>query len=333
MVDFGIAKATSTTHQTRAGEIKGKLSYMAPEQLEGVAATRSADIYSASVVLWEALTGKQLFKGENDGATIYRVLKHEIVTPSRIRRDIPLAIDAIVRRGLDANPSLRWETARAMAEALEHAIRPVTRRMVGEWVTSTAQDELRVRQEKVALVESSVMPSRAPSMPPRPTLVDPGNAVPSRTPSLPPPSTVPETAPAGGSLGTAHQLSQVLSQRPIARIRRVSVTALGAIGVLLAMVLIWAMAPRGIRQPTGVTRLSAAAPIAPSAVVPPTLAPVSTESVVTPTAPPSAPELAASAVASAAPAQESPKKRARSIGQSRSPSSRATNTDSLYRRD
>jgi eukaryotic-like serine/threonine-protein kinase len=353
MVDFGIAKATNTTHQTRAGEVKGKLSYMAPEQLEGAVATRSVDIYSAAVVLWEALTCKQLFKGESEGATIHSVLKHHFVDPSRIRRDIPLAIDAIVRRGLDANPSKRWETAKAMAEALERAMRPVTRRTVGEWVTETARDEIRRRQQKVALVESNVMPSRPLSLPPRPMSLETSNAPSRQPPPTPPRSTSPEmgnapsrqpptsppqptlleTAQVGGSLGTAQNLSQVLSRRPIDAIRRVSVTAMGGIGVVMALVLIWAIAPRRIRQPTEAARLSAAIPPTFSGVVPRVLPPVSTLSAVASTELPSARSPVVSAIASAAPAQKRSSQRATPIGQPRSVSSRATTTDSIYRRD
>src|SRR5580704_17747963 len=67
VLDFGVAKATGRLQTTRDGQLHGKLSYMAPEQLRSDAVTRKADIYSASVVLWEALTGRRLFSSDNEG--------------------------------------------------------------------------------------------------------------------------------------------------------------------------------------------------------------------------------------------------------------------------
>src|SRR4029079_3697087 len=70
VVDFGIAKALGSTAETRAGVLKGKASYMAPEQALGDPVDRRADIFSVGVMLWEALTGTRLFHEENDLAVL-----------------------------------------------------------------------------------------------------------------------------------------------------------------------------------------------------------------------------------------------------------------------
>ena len=83
MLDFGVAKAGGRLQTTREGQLKGKLSYMAPEQLRSEPLTRKTDIYAASVVLWEALTCERLFRGDNEGAVVTRVLHDEVLPPSK----------------------------------------------------------------------------------------------------------------------------------------------------------------------------------------------------------------------------------------------------------
>lgn len=171
VVDFGIAKATGTAHRTRVGEIKGKLSYLAPEQLQGADVSRATDIYSASLVLWETLTCERLFKGDNEGAIIHDVLVHRLIPPSRLRPGIPTALDDVVLRGLDADPTKRWGTAKEMAEALETAVSPVARSAVAAWVQETARPALLERQQSLAYVESYSAPGGIPlpsSFPPAP---------------------------------------------------------------------------------------------------------------------------------------------------------------------
>jgi eukaryotic-like serine/threonine-protein kinase len=186
VVDFGIAKAAGSAHRTRIGEIKGKLAYLAPEQLQGGDVSRATDIYSATLVLWESLTCERLFKGDNEGAIIHSVLDHRVKPPSALRRDIPPELDSIVLRGLDADPRKRWETAKAMAEALESVVSPVTRSAVAAWVQETASSELLGRQERLAYVESYSMPGISPSSSPQLLNCDPPQFSGSLAPTLRP---------------------------------------------------------------------------------------------------------------------------------------------------
>jgi serine/threonine-protein kinase len=121
VLDFGVAKAAGRIQTTREGQLKGKLAYMAPEQTGG-SVGRTTDVYAASVVLWEALTGRRLFAGNNEGEVLRRVLEARIVPPSRHASGIPRALDKLTLQGLSFDPARRFPTARDMARALEDAV-------------------------------------------------------------------------------------------------------------------------------------------------------------------------------------------------------------------
>src|SRR5262249_52844520 len=74
ITDFGVARAESRLSSTRGGQLKGKIAYMAPEQIRTEATDRRCDIYAAGAVLWETLVGQRLFRAENDGAMIAKIL-------------------------------------------------------------------------------------------------------------------------------------------------------------------------------------------------------------------------------------------------------------------
>src|SRR5262245_34403368 len=155
VLDFGIAKAAGRVQTTREGQVKGKIAYMAPEQMFSDALDRRADIFAAAIVLWETLTGERLFGGDNPGMTVNAVLNREIPAPSEIAPSVPKALDAIVLRGLARNREERFATARDMAVALERALTPATPREVGEWMETIVGDLLRARSKALDEVESA----------------------------------------------------------------------------------------------------------------------------------------------------------------------------------
>src|SRR5258708_4915416 len=114
LLDFGIAKAAGRVHTTREGQLKGKLPYMAPEQIRGNP-SRLSDVYASGVVLWEALAGRRLFKGD-EAEVLAAVLEDVIEPPSRYAPDVPPALDSLAPRALDRNPSLLLSNAREMAQ-------------------------------------------------------------------------------------------------------------------------------------------------------------------------------------------------------------------------
>ncbi|WP_437285815.1 protein kinase domain-containing protein [Sorangium sp. So ce406] len=121
ITDFGVARAETRLMSTRGNALKGKLAYMAPEQIRAQQIDRRSDVYSAGVVLWEMLTEERLFKADNDGALIAQILQGPPTGPRGVVPSVPAAIDLICLRALNTDPNDRFPTAAAFAEALEEA--------------------------------------------------------------------------------------------------------------------------------------------------------------------------------------------------------------------
>jgi serine/threonine-protein kinase len=154
ILDFGVATAVGRLQTTREGKLKGKLGYMAPEQLDGKEVSRQTDLYSAAVVTWEMLTGRRLFREETEGATLRRVLMGETESPSTYAPEVSAALDALVLRGLDRDPTKRFASAHEMALALEELAPPAVSSEVAKVVQQLGGDALRERAEAIATVES-----------------------------------------------------------------------------------------------------------------------------------------------------------------------------------
>jgi eukaryotic-like serine/threonine-protein kinase len=155
VLDFGIAKAAGRSQTTQDGQIKGKLAYMAPEQLTGTDIDRRADIYAAGILLWELLTGHRLFVGENEGMTITNVLHRPVEPPSRLAPGVHPAFDTVVLTALNRDRSQRYPSARAMAAALEAIAPPASTRKVAEWVQRAAGETLAERARILAKLDAT----------------------------------------------------------------------------------------------------------------------------------------------------------------------------------
>jgi serine/threonine-protein kinase len=153
LLDFGVAKAAGRMQVTSNGEVKGKLAYMAPEQVKGTV-TPQSDVYSAAAVLWEALTCERLFHNVTWTNIAQVILHREVEAPSTVVRDLPPALDEIVLRGLEKDPRKRFASAREMALAIEECVKLAPTHEVGEWVERTAHDMLSERAQKIAEIES-----------------------------------------------------------------------------------------------------------------------------------------------------------------------------------
>lgn len=156
VADFGLAKAMGKLLATAQLRIKAQLGYMSPEQIEGGEVDRRSDVYSASIVLWELLSGRPLFDAPSEGEIVREILELSIDPPSKYRPEVPPALDGVVLRGLDRDPAKRFATASEMAAALEDAITPATPRVVGEWVRARAGDRISERSHKIAALEKDV---------------------------------------------------------------------------------------------------------------------------------------------------------------------------------
>lgn len=124
ILDFGLARAAQElrTNLTEAGTLKGKMSYVAPEQLEGQPADARSDVFSLGVVLHELLSGKRLFVGENDLETLRMVREMPVPRPSLRNPDVKPALEAAVMRALARDPNQRFRSAAEMADALDAVV-------------------------------------------------------------------------------------------------------------------------------------------------------------------------------------------------------------------
>ncbi len=156
VLDFGVAKAAGRWQSTQTGQLKGKVAYMAPEQIMSGIVTRRTDVYAASVLLWETLTGKRLFRAENEPRLIALVLDANVPLPSEVVPGLPRGFDRIVLRGLDRNPAKRFATAREMAAEVEAVIGTSPPVEVGEWVERVASSELIERASRIEEIERSI---------------------------------------------------------------------------------------------------------------------------------------------------------------------------------
>jgi serine/threonine-protein kinase len=119
VADFGIAKSVDGLDQTETGEILGTAAYLAPERIEGRAATYRSDLYSLGVVMYEALTGAKPFVGDNAAAIAYAVHDADPVPVLDSRPDADPDLVAAVERAMARNPDDRFDSADAMSEAIE----------------------------------------------------------------------------------------------------------------------------------------------------------------------------------------------------------------------
>src|SRR5262249_3023812 len=118
VVDFGIAKAVDSAMETRAGVVKGKVPYMAPQQARREPVDRRVDIFSAGVMLWEAMIGRRMWKGVNDMGVLSRLVEGEIPKVRDVKADADEALAAICDRALAPAKENRYATALEMHDAL-----------------------------------------------------------------------------------------------------------------------------------------------------------------------------------------------------------------------
>ncbi|WP_437781327.1 serine/threonine-protein kinase [Sorangium sp. So ce1097] len=175
VVDFGIAKAADSLSETRTGMLKGKVSYMSPEQARGERVDRRSDIFSVGVILWEAIAGKRMWKGYNDLAVLGRLALGELpdLREDASRVDVDPEIERICAKALAPSRDGRYATAVELQEDLERWLgerhRSMTAREVGALVAGQfAEDRARIKQ----LVEEQLRGVRWSGTHPRVTLGD-----------------------------------------------------------------------------------------------------------------------------------------------------------------
>ncbi|MEP7053238.1 MAG: protein kinase [Pseudomonadota bacterium] len=152
LVDFGVAKATSrASNETEAGQLKGKIAYMSPEQLRGERIDRRTDVFAVGILLYMMTTGTHPFRGDEQGQTIKRISDDEPVTvPSSIVPGYPPGLEAVVMQALAKDASKRYPTANDMliglTRALPPSMRPSTDEEVAEFLRALLPDRLEKRK-------------------------------------------------------------------------------------------------------------------------------------------------------------------------------------------
>ena len=138
VVDFGIAKAAGPTHASRLSSLKGKASYMSPEQCKARPLDRRSDVFSIGLLLFELVTGAPAFVAGNDLAVLNRVARADVPDPRMVWPQCPDALRAIIERAVAARPDDRYPTALKMQldlEAFAHEARvPLSSAALGQFM-------------------------------------------------------------------------------------------------------------------------------------------------------------------------------------------------------
>jgi eukaryotic-like serine/threonine-protein kinase len=146
ILDFGVAKCVAADEKlcepTEVGFVKGKIGYIAPEQLLSEPLDARTDVFAAGVVLWEALTGQRLFRGRDPMQALLRLADEGTPPPSRYNRAVTPKLDQLVARALHRSPELRFQSAEEFAEELQTVAARARPGHVGAYVEKAAADSI-----------------------------------------------------------------------------------------------------------------------------------------------------------------------------------------------
>ena len=160
ITDFGIAKGNRDTRRTSNDMRRGKLGYMAPEYLTASVFSERSDIFALGVVLWEAVTGRALFKDKGPVESMRLVFDGATAPASTLVPSVPRGLDAIIRRCLAASPDARFATTRELSNALEAAVPYVgSRDDVSALVTNVAGPMLAQHRAAIHAARASLRPA------------------------------------------------------------------------------------------------------------------------------------------------------------------------------
>jgi serine/threonine-protein kinase len=241
LVDFGIAKAESHYMKVRPGQLKGKFSYMAPEQVQGLEVDARSDIFALGTVLYELTTRKRLFKGDSDMATIKLVSEARFDPPHRVRADYPPRLEEIVLKALARDPADRYTDAWEFATALENYLKETrsepTQAQLANYVQEIFVDEIEVIEE--ILGEGYSGPTGKPVLPQKEVVPEP------------PVADVPTKRPMHRS-GPAMTVEHLVGDDQLHRDGKLSQVFAIATGLLMASIIgvgVWVYATRGATLP------------------------------------------------------------------------------------
>ncbi|WP_244982309.1 protein kinase domain-containing protein, partial [Corallococcus exercitus] len=224
LLDFGIAKSLARASRTQVGMVKGTSGYMSPEQIMGDPLDARSDLFSLGVVLHECLTGMRLFYAKSAEAMMNAVLSGDVPPPSRVNKEVPPELDAIVLKALAKRREDRYGTTLEFARAIERAVGPriwhpeqsselmlrlfAERRdqtrlllMSGQSTGDGTSSETQVAQ---VLARGADVPEPV-TVPPTGALPQISSTLPPRTPAAPPKAPAPAKAAPAPALGTGRR--------------------------------------------------------------------------------------------------------------------------------
>jgi hypothetical protein len=169
VLDFGVSKILTENSRTRTGMLKGKLPYMAPEQIRGERLDARADVFATGVLLWEGLTGEPLFLRDND-YQIWRAITEGPVPPVTSKvPDLPREIDAVITRALERDPEQRYASIRLLAQDLRYVASlaggALDAATIGEALQALAGEQLaeRARHNAIAIGNAEALRQTGPA--------------------------------------------------------------------------------------------------------------------------------------------------------------------------
>lgn len=148
VVDFGVAKVTNrASAETRAGQLKGKIAYMSPEQLRGDKIDRRTDVFAMGILLYMMTTGRHPFRGEDEPSTIRQITADEpAIPPSKLVANYPPALEQVVMQAIAKDPAKRLPTANDVVVQLTRAMPPATDEEVAAFLRALLPDRLEKRK-------------------------------------------------------------------------------------------------------------------------------------------------------------------------------------------
>jgi serine/threonine protein kinase len=149
LVDFGIAKAANSAVETRTGVIKGKITYMAPEQAINDNLDCRADLYAIGVMLWEAAAGRRRWKGMSNIVVLQKLTSKEApVSPEAEKRGLPARVNEIVLKAIANDPADRYQNAVDFQRDLEDLSRELPERIIARDVGKVLQEAFKNDRDK-----------------------------------------------------------------------------------------------------------------------------------------------------------------------------------------
>ena len=222
LADFGVAKARGQQHRpTETGEVKGKLSYMAPEQITSKLIDRRADVFALGCVLYEATLGVRPFHGSDAMATMYKILEAPLTPPRNVDPDFPEELERVLVKALAKDPGARYQTAEdfgaALVDFLSATRRSFTDKHVAELLSLALGPKLRERNRSILATAEQLRR---------------GETDPRRLKSPPPPAPTSTLTPEGGiERSVTHLQTRSAPLRPA----WLKWAAIGAVGVALVL--------------------------------------------------------------------------------------------------